>query len=160
MFSPPSPNNFTVASSQIDPTRRNSSRCSVQLPCTRDRPSDRNLRCPTQILQHAGNVIPVVANPEFPLDNLGDTGTGPDIATETIGFGSVPEKIRDLASLRNSQLCGVTRRSMRPERLYPSVFTGMNPLANSDVGNAQSNGNRSEERRVGKECRSRWSPYH
>src|SRR5260370_40698531 len=25
---------------------------------------------------------------------------------------------------------------------------------------AQSNGIRSEERRVGKECRSRWSPYH
>src|ERR1051325_10879043 len=24
----------------------------------------------------------------------------------------------------------------------------------------RSNGNRSEERRVGKECRSRWSPYH
>ena len=23
-----------------------------------------------------------------------------------------------------------------------------------------SDGNRSEERRVGKECRSRWSPYH
>ena len=23
-----------------------------------------------------------------------------------------------------------------------------------------SNGDRSEERRVGKECRSRWSPYH
>ena len=23
-----------------------------------------------------------------------------------------------------------------------------------------SNGSRSEERRVGKECRSRWSPYH
>ena len=33
------------------------------------------------------------------------------------------------------------RRSVRPERLYPSVFTGVNPLANSDVGNAQSNGN-------------------
>ena len=26
-----------------------------------------------------------------------------------------------------------------------------------DIGNAP---NRSEERRVGKECRSRWSPYH
>ena len=25
---------------------------------------------------------------------------------------------------------------------------------------AQSSKNRSEERRVGKECRSRWSPYH
>ena len=28
---------------------------------------------------------------------------------------------------------------------------------NGDGGN---NGGRSEERRVGKECRSRWSPYH
>ena len=25
---------------------------------------------------------------------------------------------------------------------------------------ARARGNRSEERRVGKECRSRWSPYH
>src|SRR5258708_39263660 len=28
------------------------------------------------------------------------------------------------------------------------------------TGNAFSRGHRSEERRVGKECRSRWSPYH
>src|SRR3990167_10166768 len=27
-------------------------------------------------------------------------------------------------------------------------------------GNSQGSENRSEERRVGKECRSRWSPYH
>ena len=27
-------------------------------------------------------------------------------------------------------------------------------------GSATANGKRSEERRVGKECRSRWSPYH
>ena len=27
-------------------------------------------------------------------------------------------------------------------------------------GAAQTTQNRSEERRVGKECRSRWSPYH
>ena len=27
------------------------------------------------------------------------------------------------------------------------------------IGNLE-NGKRSEERRVGKECRSRWSPYH
>src|SRR5256886_13512785 len=29
-----------------------------------------------------------------------------------------------------------------------------------NVGNAQAVFSRSEERRVGKECRSRWSPYH
>src|SRR5208282_6798620 len=85
-----------------------------------DCPSNRNLRRPTQILQQAGDVIPVVEDPEFPLDDLGDTGTGPNIATETISFGSVPEKIRNLVSLRNGQLCGVTRRNMEPERLGPA----------------------------------------
>ena len=29
-----------------------------------------------------------------------------------------------------------------------------------DAQNALSSSSRSEERRVGKECRSRWSPYH
>ena len=29
-----------------------------------------------------------------------------------------------------------------------------------EVADAARNGGRSEERRVGKECRSRWSPYH
>ena len=28
------------------------------------------------------------------------------------------------------------------------------------TGSTQGSGARSEERRVGKECRSRWSPYH
>ena len=30
----------------------------------------------------------------------------------------------------------------------------------SQIINERHFGNRSEERRVGKECRSRWSPYH
>ena len=33
-------------------------------------------------------------------------------------------------------------------------------LANARWNNANPFGSRSEERRVGKECRSRWSPYH
>ena len=33
-------------------------------------------------------------------------------------------------------------------------------VANSIVGLSQLGNERSEERRVGKECRSRWSPYH
>ena len=32
--------------------------------------------------------------------------------------------------------------------------------ADVDVSGAAAQGMRSEERRVGKECRSRWSPYH
>src|SRR2546422_4582574 len=34
------------------------------------------------------------------------------------------------------------------------------PLAPQAGTSARRRGNRSEERRVGKECRSRWSPYH
>src|SRR3712207_5973949 len=33
-------------------------------------------------------------------------------------------------------------------------------FANGEVGVVTGTGDRSEERRVGKECRSRWSPYH
>ena len=33
-------------------------------------------------------------------------------------------------------------------------------LLNLDLGRFEVGGYRSEERRVGKECRSRWSPYH
>ena len=33
-------------------------------------------------------------------------------------------------------------------------------IKNSDLGDYVSQVLRSEERRVGKECRSRWSPYH
>src|SRR5215203_1556948 len=38
------------------------------------------------------------------------------------------------------------------------VFTQNNK--GTAMGTAQAAGVRSEERRVGKECRSRWSPYH
>src|SRR3712207_9555787 len=37
------------------------------------------------------------------------------------------------------------------------LLIGPNTMANLESKNPQ---NRSEERRVGKECRSRWSPYH
>ena len=36
----------------------------------------------------------------------------------------------------------------------------VNTLQGTDSKFELSYGNRSEERRVGKECRSRWSPYH
>src|SRR5256885_11972107 len=48
------------------------------------------------------------------------------------------------------------RHKVRPGSINPNLFQDQaykfGSLANPDV--------RSEERRVGKECRSRWSPYH
>src|SRR5260370_22581154 len=55
------------------------------------------------------------------------------------------------------------RQRLRPfgfgsqSRFFPSVLT----RATKDRARSQEIvGGRSEERRVGKECRSRWSPYH
>src|SRR5258708_22682339 len=52
------------------------------------------------------------------------------------------------------------------QRTFGIVDAGMDDLAVARAG-ARANGfsrlqhhDRSEERRVGKECRSRWSPYH
>src|SRR5258708_30190439 len=62
--------------------------------------------------------------------------------------------------------CGVTcecaaavqiTNNPSPSRL---VATGSNRPIPATVNFTSYIGNRSEERRVGKECRSRWSPYH
>src|SRR2546422_8704529 len=50
-----------------------------------------------------------------------------------------------------------TRGWLRRDHLYlPAPGPGNSVLAHFE----DSDGLRSEERRVGKECRSRWSPYH
>src|SRR6266478_5540331 len=49
-----------------------------------------------------------------------------------------------------------------PESIAYNAINAKKPETNTDVAAAlsESIGFRSEERRVGKECRSRWSPYH
>ena len=39
-------------------------------------------------------------------------------------------------------------------------FSSLNAVARTSKTMLNKSGKRSEERRVGKECRSRWSPYH
>src|SRR2546430_3108190 len=42
----------------------------------------------------------------------------------------------------------------------PMECAGIGPAGDRVSVRPTATGNRSEERRVGKECRSRWSPYH
>src|SRR5260370_6068042 len=58
-------------------------------------------------------------------------------------FGARSKEGRHLSGERRMTLC------------YSSLLRGPIPLFQEVV-----HGERSEERRVGKECRSRWSPYH
>src|SRR3712207_7668954 len=47
------------------------------------------------------------------------------------------------------------------EKLYENdAYMDIEHLISLSTENKVDNVNRSEERRVGKECRSRWSPYH
>src|SRR3989441_1991300 len=46
------------------------------------------------------------------------------------------------------------------ERLGQQVIVENKPRAGGNLGTEFAAKSRSEERRVGKECRSRWSPYH
>src|SRR3989449_10983437 len=75
-------------------------------------------------------------------------------------FGDV--KVRGLhrghikALLAKKRTEGLSKNSVRLIRATLSVMLG-DAL---DDGILQTNPARSEERRVGKECRSRWSPYH
>ena len=43
---------------------------------------------------------------------------------------------------------------------FQTAQSGFNRTSNPAFMRSLCFGNRSEERRVGKECRSRWSPYH
>ena len=46
------------------------------------------------------------------------------------------------------------------EARVPAAFPKLHVHAGARQGVKNVNQTRSEERRVGKECRSRWSPYH
>src|SRR3712207_9042021 len=58
------------------------------------------------------------------------------------------------------QLRGVLRQPLDGEPMRPLGEGGAGRLAGVDRAVVEHEDDRSEERRVGKECRSRWSPYH
>ena len=43
---------------------------------------------------------------------------------------------------------------------FATVLADLESIMLSEISQPQKDKYRSEERRVGKECRSRWSPYH
>ena len=60
-------------------------------------------------------------------------------------------------AILNSEYCIKEPESKKGN--WQSVFSSTQPL-HIEIGMGKGRFIRSEERRVGKECRSRWSPYH
>ena len=75
------------------------------------------------------------------LDKTGTITEGKPVVTDIIPFGDIKEK--DLLKLA-----------------FSLEVKSEHPLAKAIVKKGNELLTRSEERRVGKECRSRWSPYH
>src|SRR6202044_928491 len=70
-------------------------------------------------------------------------------------FFQAEDGIRDV-HVTGVQTCALPIFSQEPLDLRE----GVGALAGEPTGDLVDAGVRSEERRVGKECRSRWSPYH
>ena len=75
------------------------------------------------------------------------------------GLASIMEIMSRTFRLRGNEVDIKTFTLQYPSLLFPgkSQTVDTPPPADLDICRCV---NRSEERRVGKECRSRWSPYH
>src|SRR3989441_3248278 len=71
---------------------------------------------------------------------------------------TVPVNVRDLDRFDDG--AEVTPESLVEKRLIKNTRTDVKLLGSGELTKKLTVRVRSEERRVGKECRSRWSPYH
>src|SRR3712207_8993174 len=87
---------------------------------------------------------------------------------DIVFFFQAEDGIRDIG-VTGVQTCAlpISRRATVPVQVHSARLTGRSlrhlPTAYCLLPTAvrrPPSANRSEERRVGKECRSRWSPYH
>ena len=77
-------------------------------------------------------------------------------------FGQYMTKIRRMAAEFQSQFQEAMREAEMAElkQHFDTIQDAAKGIGSLDPASSIANPIRSEERRVGKECRSRWSPYH
>src|SRR5476649_3095673 len=89
--------------------------------------------------------------------------TSPDTRGIKLAFGSFGLKSETQARVKSIQIESarkvISRTLTKAGKYWVRIFPDRPYTAKAaEVGMGK--GKRSEERRVGKECRSRWSPYH
>ena len=98
--------------------------------------------------------------PDVPIDEyikMWDELYSQPITRHAEGTGTVSIDIQ--ACFQNAFGTGLRREAMLWQRI-PNPETVLHLLTHDLDPEMRAPGTRSEERRVGKECRSRWSPYH
>ena len=77
-----------------------------------------------------------------------------------LGLPSMEERRREVAAIQERTLEEVRNLRKQQEAEQEAAWRSRMELLRDQMDRTQFGYGRSEERRVGKECRSRWSPYH
>src|SRR5256885_16693615 len=91
----------------------------------------------------------------------GDNPAGPDAPAQVSPNGPVNNAINsEIAASAGNAIAGNVEEMIANQVAAVGSFAVFAPSSSSFEGDSPAPAPRSEERRVGKECRSRWSPYH
>src|SRR5258708_25485093 len=113
-----------------------------------------------QLLSNGSIVyVPIEGDVEFELEV---PANGRLVSESVRALVPIPTAPAAAADLTSAPLPSVDKTGELPEPQKPQKTVRMmrRPLATASSGESVAISDRSEERRVGKECRSRWSPYH
>jgi hypothetical protein len=105
-----------------------------------DGPRNRQLGRPAQFLQKPGDVTLVVGDAELLFDDLGDAGTGPDLAAKAVGFRPVRQEVGDETQLIRFELGGRAEVGSREQRSRTFAARRRNPPAYRPLGDTEGDG--------------------
>ena len=74
----------------------------------------------------------------------------------------IEDRLRDLwDNIKSTNIRIIEEEKKKgTEKIFEEIIVENFPNMGKEIVNQVQEAQRSEERRVGKECRSRWSPYH
>ena len=91
---------------------------------------------------------------------IASEGVNATISGKTINLKSTITKIKKILNLKKFDSENISKSKFQPfHKPKVKIKKEVVPMGLSITSKSKKD-NRSEERRVGKECRSRWSPYH
>src|SRR2546426_12200755 len=102
-----------------------------------------------------GDPMPLKAFERYLADNAGDSEDDDAEQSNAIKSRLLDQMLEEQLLLRAAKGLGVTVSESEIDDYLSQIG-----VSEGEAEVAGSEGKRSEERRVGKECRSRWSPYH